>query len=293
MPAFKRLIMFAFLLGSSVTYAENVSSELSEGSLARKTFLNQIICDMSVNSVTSPSSADGSAWQGNYSWVTDEKQLVLLVLVRITPALLDAAVEYWAEERLDVEVEHKDIKKAKLERLFIRDKENAYLLLAKFIPTREYPKSWRVKIGPIKNNLSSVSLHGTVGSVTACETNLDNEWLDSADGPMSCLIYLQDPSDKSIEPSFSVRLANIQYAIQDATDKWIEAKEGRSVSFRVETDNVRLLSKLEDGMPWKEIEDKYVAPRIRTFSATGAASLTSFLTDLGVNIIAGLILKFF
>jgi hypothetical protein len=252
---------------------------------------------MSVAVASSPLSDDKFAWEKSNDWSSSNRAISVFVLVYISPELIDAAVEYWAEINNQKTPNAKEKAREKLRKCFLKtgnlfkSGEKAFFLLLKPIKATGFPDEWAVKIGSISENSKIVTIDGTKGEVTKTEKFIEQK-LYSTPEILSCLIYFEDPVDEETEPSFNITIENIYYYIRNNEYQWLKAKEPRTVIFRFETGEVKILSMIKRGIPWEDIKKKHIEPWMRFSSDSLGKAIFSFIIDLAFGFFKTRFLKF-
>jgi len=225
-------------------------------------------------------------------------------MVRISPALIDATVSYWTEGRPHTTEKEKQAATERLRNKYLRKGEQPFLLLVKPIEARAYHDEWAVKLGPIAQNVRLISLDGKVGTVARAETTLD-DLLDGTSGVKACLFWVSDVVPER-DPSFNVELSNIRYFIKQAARDyydyekrqmvrvnrrdWVPASVPRKAMFRFEAGDVNILRLIQDGIPWEEIEERYVKTELRFAKASSYDGVAEFVAQCAVDLIISLLL---
>ena len=291
-PLKQRILISTLVLATMLATAARGIADDSEPSPAERAFKAQILLNLQAAATVSPSSTAGEDWTSSPGWALPRKAPTVFVLVQITPSLLDTAVGYWAEGHPKASAERTKEVTARLRTKFIRENEKAFLLLVKPINVSDYHDLWAIKIGPIADNVRLVTLDRQAGEVTRCEETLD-DMLDGTAGVKSCLLWVADKVDEESDPSFNIRLSNLYYWIKDVPGKpnWVRAESPESMFFRFETDEVHVVAMLEEGVPWPEIEKKYLQPALRVAESTSGDGVAAFLADVAVDLIVGLLLR--
>lgn len=258
------------------------------------TFRSQILVDMDVQEVRSPDPRDELEWVTPPGWFSGHRAKTTMVLVRISPALIDSAVDYWAAKQIQPTETKRAAAGERLRKLFIREGEMAFLLLVKPIQADEYEDAWRVQLGPIAENVHAVTLDGATAPVIRTENSLEG-LLSSNTGIRSCLFYINDIVDEEKDPSFSIVLEDMHYYVRSnfigPNTPWIKNEFPSSVYFRLETGEINLLHLAACGIPWSEIEARYIQPRIQCADDSGANDALMLLADVAINVIMALLLK--
>jgi len=218
----QRTLVAAALLGTLILSAPaNTLADEQRDSKAKKIYRGQVLMNSQVTVVTSPQTTDDSEWIEDTGWNTPCRAESLLVLVQISPGLIDASVDYWAEGR-DVSRERVQDAKQKLRAQFLPEGQKAFLLLAKpaarstavvttpglFGKVTEvkqlFHHRWKLKLGPIADNLRLVTLGGDSGKVARSEQTLDGA-ITAADKLSSCFVFVEDvvPSTDGRNSRFS------------------------------------------------------------------------------------------
>jgi len=260
-----------------------------------KAFKAQLQVNMQVQVIESPKSNDWVSWSSFPYWSSTRRAQSVLVVLEITPAIIESGVAYWAATH-DADDEEKGTASAKLTRQFLRDKQRCFVVIVDPIRTKGWEDEWRVSVGPIEKNLTLLALDGKVGKVTTCEKRLDRQ-LKSADGKVSCLVFVEDSVDPELQPCFTLRLSNILYSIRNnrAGDQgepsWVDARETELAEFRFETGDVKMIAMLEKGVPWETIEKQYVLPKQRVIEAGSGSQVATVVTNLACDIVTALLFK--
>lgn len=258
-----------------------------------RAFKAQILVNLNAQVAISPSSHDREEWPSNPAWKVNDKAATIFVLVKFSPALVQAAVEYWAENHPNITVEKKRAATAKLQKQYLRNGEKAFLLLVKTIEGSSYRDEWRVKIGPLADNIHLINLDGELGKVVRAEPRLDG-LLDSTSSIKTCVFWVYDNIPES-DPLFNIRISNIYFSIKAVPSRgkreWYQALSPKTVFFRYETGNVNILRMVEDGVPWTEIEKSFVQTELRFVTASSNANTAKFIAGVAVDLIMGLLLK--
>lgn len=254
-------LSWIWLMLVTSTWAEN-----RERSLGEMAFRAQVQASADVQTAISPGSAIDNEWEHRTRWAVNHKAVSTFVLVHITPALIDAAVQYWGEQHVSLDGESQAKARDRLTRKLIRPGEMAFLLIVKPIEVGSYPDEWGIKVGPIDETIVLVSLDGKIGKVTTFERVLIlDDVLDGNTGIKSCLFWLEDVTVPDRDPIFNVRLT-VDYHVRAGPEErrrknstgppvwtWIENKSSTPVSFRFETTEIHVLQLVEQGVPWIEI----------------------------------------
>jgi len=258
-------------------------------------FKGQILLNMAVAVISSPAARDNAAWRKPTEWVSTQKAYSVLVAVRISEPIIDAAVECWAAGAAQVTTDEKEKARAKLRRLFLRQGEKCFLIAVQ--PIRDVQPlddqddydDWGLKVGPVLQNAKLVTLDRQEGNALRAEDTLDRA-LYATDKFVSCLTFLKDVIDEEADPCFSLQLSSVRHLLR-SRGSWLEEAQTRTVTFRFETSDVRLLALLERGIPWKTIEAKYIKPHLEVVAARTSSGMGQFLRDVAASMVAGLILK--
>lgn len=138
------------------------------------------------------------------------------------------------------------------------------------------------------------SLDRKTGSVTRSETTLDQP-LTANNAVVSALVFLNSPVDEVRDPSFNLVFRGVRYSVRrevslDKKGDWVTQRDPLTVHLRFETSSVRLLSLIESGVPWSDIEKKYVDPKLDLANAQWSRE-ASVLLDIATDLIIGLLLK--
>lgn len=261
---------------------------------AELTFKSQVMVDMDAQVLVSPDPRSECEWEAQTGWFTGNRAHTVLVLVRISPALIDAAVEYWADGR-GASLEERAAAHDRLRRLFLRDGEMAFLLLTRPLVVAEYADFWRVQLGPLTENVCAVTLDGATSAVLRAETSLDDVLPENA-GIRSCLFYVRDIVDEEVDPSFNIILGGVDYfvrsnLIEDNNNQWIRNVSPATACFRMETGSINILHLVEAGLPWADIEKRYLEPQLKSADPESGHMALSILADVAINIIMALLLK--
>jgi hypothetical protein len=217
------------------------------------------------------------------------------VVVHISEELVDAGVEYWASGNPGVDRSAREAAREKLRRHFLRKGERAFLLLVKpvqMLTPRDVAENyddWAISVGPPAQTFKIVTLGGESGEVLRSERTLDGQ-LCARDGLTSCLLFVKDNVDEEAEPCFTVEISGVRHLLRGG-GRWLSAKETKTLHFRFETGDVKLLALLQRGVPWKHIEAKYLQPRLKVVTAQAGSRAGSFLRDVAASLVAGLILR--
>jgi len=275
-----------------------------------KAFVGQIQMNMQVAAVSSPPSAEEVSWQSPTKYPGYESQSVqaAIVAVAVTDPLLEAAVEYWAENRGTtsqpvssapsenvITPEKRNEALTKLREHFRKPGQRAFMLFVAPIVPSKHPECWGISLGRVRDNVTLVSLDEKVGKVARAESMGDEHILFTS-GPKSCLLFIEDTANSQSDPTYSLLVSGITFHVKHCySGEWIRAKQPTEACLRFETNDVRLLTMIENGMPWDEIEEKYVHTKSQIITSqlgekAGNAFL-GFAENFLVNLLVGLIVK--
>ena len=266
----------------------------AERSVVERAFRAQILVELDAQAALSPSSGQHTEWATPPRWNVNHKVATVFVLVQISPPLIHAAVEYWADSHPNASPARKKAAATKLQNQYLRRNERAFLLLVKLVETGAYHDEWGIRIGPIPDNVQLVNLDGSAGKVTRVEKTIDR-MLDGTCGIKACLFWVSDNVGE-LDPTFNIRLSSVYYFIKHSgylskTRDWVQARSPETVFFRFETGEVNILRMIEDGVPWAEIDEKYVQTELRFAAASSYDGVAKFVADIAVDLIVGLLLK--
>ena len=223
----------------------------------------QIMRNLQTAQTKSPYSDDKTGWQDGSVWRSSHRSFALYAVLEITPSLIEVAIRYLTAADSDDEVDAimSDVKKR-----LIRQGERTFLLALKPVISTDYPAEWGLKVGDIKTNIKLVSLSGKEGHVTDADRCGLEEMLHEADKPKPCLFFVRDVVD-STDARFTLSIADVTHWIQLNNDEWVPAKEPNTLLLRFEPTDLKILTLLERGMSFQEVEAKYIAPSIRKAQA--------------------------
>lgn len=312
----KRLIPVPGIPSVEQLHRREADPTRREGPTSVEVLRHQISLDMQLAIVDSPwsdghwASCKGGSNCGHRSWRSHLRASTVMILIPISDAIVDAAVDCWSRQKKGRTPQQISEARSKLRKKFLPGGERGFLLIVRPILASDYVDEWGVKFPPMKTGVKLVPFGRpeAAGTVTRYESVLDKP-LRGGSSDVSCLLFLKDTVDEERDPSYEVRIQGIKHQIlldpKDSREEnfsekvWHEALKPADAGFRFTTGKVPLLAMLEKGVPWEKIETDYLQPHRnmiaeleRRPSAAGCEfSLRSFLFDLGTNLVAGILLK--
>ena len=261
----------------------------------RKVFGAQVALNTQACQLVSPYSNDNEKWGSRTFWSSARRQRIVVAFVLITSDLLNAALDYWQQDRPDLSTLEIKSYRQKLSNMFLKKGQKTFLMLVKPTFEGKYIEEWRVEIPDPKIGINLVSFDGRRGEVMRQEY-LPKHLLYWDSDILSCLFWIEDVVEPENDPSYILEITNVFFHIEDDNPEgpryhWLKSTVASSVHVRFETNEVNLMAMIEDNVPWSSIEEKYISPRHNQLTGVVGASLLGSIIDAGIGFLMRAIFK--
>lgn len=296
-----------------ICYAEPSPSEVFEA---------QVLVNLQAEAVISPSAEDVHQWSDDPRWdsllAKRSQAFSLVLLVEVDDSLLNAAVSKYSHER-NLNSKSKDSILKRLRKVYCRENEKAFLFIAKPMALCGYLHQgpfytrwskcdrarWRFEVGPLSEKLQLVSFDGKIGRVIRCEEEFDKP-MNSDKEYYSSLLFVDSKPIRRDDPLYRIKLSGPSHEVrrylrkrqsfdlsvqQKPWQDWLSSKKSNSAVFRYETESIGILSMVEEGVPWEDLEKQHLLPRTEWIDSHFKDYGTELLIDIASKVVVGIVLR--